>query len=351
MTLQDFENPDLDIAHLAHVELLTPDIEGSTRFFTALLGLSESERRGGSVYLRGYEETYHHSLKLTQAPRAELGHVAWRVRSPRALERKAEQIRLAGANSVWSDGDCGHGPALRFETPGGHPMEIFWDVAYADTPRGEATPLQNRPQRRPGVGIPARRIDHLNLMSCDPGMDRDFLVEGLGFRERERVEDPNGGVVASFLSVTNLSHDIAIVPDPSGARGRFHHLCLYYHSVQHLFDLAELAREHGLRLEHGPGRHGIGGATFLFLFEPGGHRIELIGDPGYMIFDPAWRTVVWSVADIDVAAAWTGAAMPPSFWEIGTPDPAKPTQRPPVVGADANNRRHKADIRAEEFKG
>ena len=73
MTLQISDNPDLDVAHLAHVELLTPDIEGSVRFFTLLLGLNESERCGGSVYLRGYEEQYHHSLKLTEAPCAGLG--------------------------------------------------------------------------------------------------------------------------------------------------------------------------------------------------------------------------------------------------------------------------------------
>lgn len=29
--------------------------------------------------------------------------------------------------------------------------------------------------------------------------------------------------------------------------------------------LSTLAREHDIRLEHGPGRHGIGGAAFLFL--------------------------------------------------------------------------------------
>ena len=50
-------------------------------------------------------------------------------------------------------------------------------------------------------------------------------------------------MLASWLSVTNLSHDIALVPEPTPARGRFHHVCFHYTSLQHLFDLAELARE------------------------------------------------------------------------------------------------------------
>ncbi|WP_146592429.1 VOC family protein [Puniceibacterium confluentis] len=311
--------PDMDLAHLAHVELLTPDMAGSLGYFSDLLGLEVTETLGNAVYLRGFEEQYHHSLKLTRAAQAGLGHAAWRVRSPAALERKVAALERAGCGGRWMDGEVGHGPAYRFRTPGGHAMEIFWEVDYALTPVGKATPLRNRPQRRPARGIPARRIDHFNLMTADARKDRDFLVDVLGFRERERVDLPDGNLLASFLSVTNLSHDVALVPDPGGMPGRFHHLCLYYTSIQHLFDLADLARERGLRIEAGPGRHGIGGAPFLFMFEPGGNRIELIGDPGYMIFDPAWRTVVWGANDLDVAAAWTGAPMPPSFWEIGTP--------------------------------
>src|SRR4029077_10876569 len=61
-------------------------------------------------------------------------------------------------------------------------------------------------------------------------------------------------------------------------------------SVLHLFDVAELAKEAGIAIEDGPGRHGIGGATFLYMLEPAGNRIEVMGDPGYMIFDPAWKT-------------------------------------------------------------
>ena len=37
--------PIFDVAQLAHVELLTPDLEGTLCFFKDLLGLEETERR------------------------------------------------------------------------------------------------------------------------------------------------------------------------------------------------------------------------------------------------------------------------------------------------------------------
>jgi catechol 2,3-dioxygenase len=315
------DEPIFDVAQLAHVELLTPDPEGTLCFFKNLLGMQETERQAESAYLRGYEEQYHHSLKVTAAPRAGLGHVAWRARSPQALKRRIAAIEATGLGRGWIDGDVGHGPAYRFDTPEGHRMELLWDVDYFTASTGEKTPLRNRPQKRPRSGVPVRRIDHVNLMAANAGTVRDFLVDILGFRERERVvSDDDGSVVASFLSVTNLSHDIAIVPEPTDMRGRFHHVCFHYISVQHLFDVAELAKEGGIAIEHGPARHGIGGASFLYMLEPGGNRIELMGDPGYMIFDPAWRTVVWKGSEVPaVGAIWTGSPLPDSFWNYGTP--------------------------------
>lgn len=320
MSTKSDPEPILDVAHLAHVEILTPDLAASTAFFKDLLGMQETGRSGQSVYLRGYEERYHHSIKLTAAAEPGLGHAAWRTRSPQGLARRAAAIEALGLARGWTETETGHGRAFRFETPDGHPMELFWDVTYAGAPAGQDTKLRNRPQRRPSAGIPVRRIDHLNLMTADTRRCRDFMVEALGFRERERVQAGDAGpVIASWLSVTNLSHDIALVPEPAARRGRFHHVCMHYTSAQHLFDLAELATEAGIAIEHGPGRHGIGGASFLYLMEPGGNRIEVMGDPGYMIFDPDWKTVVWDASEIAHAAAWGCPPMPDSFWLYGTP--------------------------------
>jgi catechol 2,3-dioxygenase len=313
--------PILDLVQFAHIELLTPDLEGSADFFKGMLGLQETTRQGRSIYLRCYEESYHHSLKLTAASHAGLGHVAFRVRSPEALQRRVVAIEATGQGRGWIDGDLGHGRAYQFETPAGHRWEIFFDVDYYKEPAGQHSALKNRPSRRPMTGIPARRLDHFNLTAPDVGAVRDFLRDGLGFREREKiVVDDNADItIASWLSVTNLSHDLAVVPE-GGKAGRFHHLCLYGGSNEALFDFADLCRDHDIKVEHGPGRHGIGKTTFLYVIEPGGNRIELIGDPGALIFDPTFETVVWKPSELPLAAVWTGTAFPESFWSYATPE-------------------------------
>src|SRR3990172_4031308 len=55
-----------DLAHLAHVELLTPKPEESLRFFVDVFGMTETARQGQSVYLRGWDDYEHHTLKLTE---------------------------------------------------------------------------------------------------------------------------------------------------------------------------------------------------------------------------------------------------------------------------------------------
>src|SRR5204863_2191840 len=100
-----------DLAHLAHVELLTPKPDESLRFFTDVMGMTQSGRRGESVYLRGWDDYEHHTLKLTASTVAGMGHVAFRAQSPEALERRVKIIESAGLGHGWIDGDLGHGRA------------------------------------------------------------------------------------------------------------------------------------------------------------------------------------------------------------------------------------------------
>src|SRR6187200_1218162 len=82
------EEPVLDLAHLGHLELLTPKPDESLRFFVDVMGMTESGRQGDSVYLRGWDDYEHHTLKLTAGKFAAMGHFAFRATSPEALQRR-----------------------------------------------------------------------------------------------------------------------------------------------------------------------------------------------------------------------------------------------------------------------
>ncbi|HEV2282211.1 MAG TPA: VOC family protein [bacterium] len=327
------------IAQLAHVELLTPRLDESRWFFHDLLGFEESARDGNSIYLRAYEDFYHHTLKLTEAAGPALGHIAWRTPSAEALETLARRVDAAGLGRGWSDGDRGHGRAFRFVTPDGHPMEALWDVEYYQAPPGQRSQLRNRPQKRPLRGVPARRLDHVNVMARSVPEVRRFFMDVLGFRLREQKIGERGVEIGAWLSVSALTHEIAVMRDGAGSAARFHHVAYWYAYPQHLIDLADLCAEYQVPIEAGPGKHGTTQGLFMYAREPGGTRIELFGDVGYLIFDPQWKTVVWDVAneaDLEKSSIWFGGRLPETFYTYGTPSRPFPPSGPAAVPARAD---------------
>ena len=98
------DEPVLDLAHLGHLELLTPKPDESLRFFVDVLGMTESGRQGDSVYLRGWDDYEHHTLKLTASKQA--GHGPHGI--PRAQPagagapgRRLERVRLRDRLDGW----------------------------------------------------------------------------------------------------------------------------------------------------------------------------------------------------------------------------------------------------------
>jgi catechol 2,3-dioxygenase len=87
------KEPVLDIAHLGHIELLTPKPDESLAFFVDVLGMTVSGRKGESVYLRAWDDYERYSLKLTGTKTSGLGHAAFRARSQPA-ERIGIRDRL-----------------------------------------------------------------------------------------------------------------------------------------------------------------------------------------------------------------------------------------------------------------
>src|SRR5215470_18427581 len=101
------------LSQLAHVELITPKPDESLKFFTDVMGLIETARRGNSVYLRGWGSHLHHELVLTEGPAPALGHIGWRAAGPYELEVAVERLETGGAGVGWHTDTPGHGPAFR----------------------------------------------------------------------------------------------------------------------------------------------------------------------------------------------------------------------------------------------
>src|ERR1700756_2495282 len=68
--------PIMDLAHLGHLELLTPKPDESLKFFVDVMGMTISGRQGESVYLRGWDDYERYSLKLTASKTSGMEHMA-----------------------------------------------------------------------------------------------------------------------------------------------------------------------------------------------------------------------------------------------------------------------------------
>jgi catechol 2,3-dioxygenase len=295
---------------------LTPDIDRSLQFFTAFLGLTESARDAKSVYLRAWGETFHHSLQLTRADAAGLGHVSWRAESEDALEAAASDLSHAGLGDNWIEGGTGHGKAYRFRTPSGHVAEIFWQVERYAAAEDVRSRFRNRPQRRHAgpAGVAARFLHHVNLSSADVAHDRVFFADRLGFKTNELVKVPGNRLeIFAAMASTNVDHDLGVTIDPEGRRGLLNHVAYAVESREEVLLAADAAVEWGLTIELGPAKHGAGESFFLYVREPGTQqRIELYSG-GYLNFEPDRPTIVWSVTDTPHPLLAWGGEIPASF--------------------------------------
>ena len=298
----------MTIAKLGHVALVTPDLERSVWFFRDVVGLEEVERENGTVFLRSWGDFEHHSLSLTAGSTAEVDHIGWRTSAAEHVEEFAQALTEQGVDlrRVEAGEERGQGEAVRFRIPGaGHRFELYYEIAKPASDAGTRSRLKNNAHRAWDHGVSPRRIDHVNLFTDDVGGAERWLSDNLGFKTREYMT-VGGTVVGTWMAVTTLVHDLAIMTDPGGRPGRFHHVAYYLDNWQDVLRGMDVLREHGVDIDLGPGRHGISQAFFCYVKDPGsGHRVELFSG-GYHIFDPDWEAVEWTQDDMKEALIWWG---------------------------------------------
>jgi catechol 2,3-dioxygenase len=310
--------PNMDVAHLGHVELLTPAFEASVAFFVDVMGMTESGREGSSAYLRGWDDYDRYSLVVTVSKTSGLSHAAFPARSPQALERRVAAIEASGLGIGWIDGPLGHGPAYRFHDPDGHVLELYYETEWYEAPADKRPYLKNQAQRFPARGINVRRIDHFNCLAADIKANREFFERALGFRLTEQIVLNDGSEAGMWMTCTNKSYDFAYTREAHGIGGRFHHVTFALDSREEILRAADIFKEAGVFIETGPHKHAIQQTFFLYVYEPGGNRVEVANAGARLILAPDWKPITWTEDERKRGQAW-GLKTIESFHTHGTP--------------------------------
>ena len=307
-----------EIAHLSHIELFTPDLDSSAAFFTDYLGLTRTAAAGDSVFLRAYDDYEQTTIKLTARNTAGVGRTNLRAASPQALDRLVKEIEAAGRGTGWAEGDPGYGPTYVFTDPEDHEFGVYYETDWYVAPPELRPALKNQAQALPSHGVPVRRLDHINWLAVEPAKNRDFLHDVLGALVTEQIVNDDQTIQGSWTTFTNKSYDAVYTRDWTATPGRLHHIAFAVDTREGILRAADLALEQGVFIETGPHKHAVQQTFFLYVYEPGGNRIELCNAGARVVLAPDWQPVNWTQAERAKGQAW-GLKTIESFHTHGTP--------------------------------
>ncbi|HVV24230.1 MAG TPA: catechol 2,3-dioxygenase [Pseudonocardiaceae bacterium] len=310
--------PSHEIAHLGHVELLTPEPERSLWFFTQILGMTENGRDGDAVYLRTWDDYEQYSLVLRAHDTSGIGRTALRTSSQESLERLVKRAERAGRGVGWLEAAAGLGPSYVCTDPDGHEIQLYWESEWYVPPAELRPSLKNQAQAYPGRGASVRRLDHVNYLAAHSGQNGDFVRDVLGGEVTEQIMNDDDSVAAQWLHFTNKSYELVYTNDWTGSTGRLHHVAFATDGREDILRTADICLDNGVFIETGPHKHAIQQTFFLYVYEPGGNRIELCNPLARLILAPDWRPLSWSQAERAKGQAW-GLKTIESFHTHGTP--------------------------------
>ncbi|KZE38740.1 2,3-dihydroxybiphenyl 1,2-dioxygenase [Bhargavaea cecembensis] len=285
-----------EIAKLGYVALVSSDLEKSLTFFRDVIGLEETAEIDGVHYLRAWGDFQHHTLSVEQGESGYVKHIGWRTKRREDVEgfRALLEEQDLSVRTVPAWETPGIGEAIRFSLPSGHTFELYYDVEKPEVEEHRRSVLKNQTYKAWAKGISPRRFDHVNLHTSQQAPETfEFLQNVLGFKMRELLENDNQDILAGWMSVTQLVHDVAFVARPeTDTPARVHHISYWSDDSQDILRAADILKEHGFDFV-GPGKHSISQAMYLYVTDPGsGCRVELFTG-GYLIFEPDWEPVRW----------------------------------------------------------
>ena len=113
------------------------------------------------------------------------------------------------------------------------------------------------------------------------------------------------------MTATNKSYDFAYTRDHTGTKGRFHHVTYALDSREDILRAADIFLENGVFIETGPHKHAIQQTFFLYVYEPGGNRVEVACAGARLVLAPDWKPIT-----LDRGRAQEGPGLGPADHQV-----------------------------------
>ena len=240
------------------VEIEMSDPERAARFYVDVWNLTEVDRAGPAIYLRG-TCAYHHILAIhpSNGP-AHIRRIVFDAADRGTVDTLHADV--AGTRVVSEephaldrvDGGYGFG----FQDPGGRNMAIVCDA-------------KNHPDDKKFPDRPYK-IAHVNVNTALADETTRFLINRLGFR----LVDHAGSQY--FFNADCPDHSSIVICESSGET--LNHVAYEMPNLESVMRGAGRMRDNGYPIEWGVGRHGAGNNVFAYFAGPEEFPIEYTGE-------------------------------------------------------------------------
>ena len=109
-------------------------------------------------------------------------------------------------------------------------------------------------------------------------------------RSAARVASASGwttaGYAAWWFHFNHKSYDVVYSDDWTKHGNRLHHIAFAPDTREDILKAADIFLENGIHIESGPHKHAINQTFFLYVWEPGGNRIEFANAGARLLLDP-----------------------------------------------------------------
>src|SRR5699024_5305936 len=208
----------------------------------------------------------HHTLVLKASNKSELNRIGWRVSTSESLKLFEKLLTEMNIDFNWVGGGKKKalGDALHFKSLSGIPIELYCEKElFVKEDPLLSSKLASHASKYPARGVSPRRFDDVNIIVNDVAKEQQWWTELLGIHHRYYVQNKEDNRLGSWLSRTNIAHEIAFMRNSNQNGAAFHHLAYFLDSPDELLRAANIMAENDIKIEWGPGEHGTRGAQCI----------------------------------------------------------------------------------------